>query len=496
MRFPDKQVDKNEGAAKNKLTGQKMKSFFMIRPGLILGFSIMASFALWAQKEKPNIILIMADDMGYGDVGYYNPVLKTPFIDQMAKEGIQFNRFYVAVPVCSPTRGSILTGRHPYRYGIYSANVGHMKKEELTLAEVLKEQGYATAHFGKWHLGTLTTAETDGNRGKPNDSSHYAPPWRHGFDISFSTEAKVPTWDPMITPAGFEDEMGNKKPGDHSGNSYWTGEGEKETKNLEGDDSRIIMDRVLPFIKRSADAKRIFFAVVWFHTPHLPVITSETYRNFYKNYSEEEQHYYGAITAMDEQIGRLRSYLRDLKLDKNTIIFFNSDNGPEGNSKSGKTQGSALELRGRKRSLYEGGIRVPAIMIWPITLPSHKEINTPVTTTDIFPTIVSLLGIKPQNRVFPLDGIDIMSIIKNGQGRGAAICFQFNRQLAILDERYKLYSPDRGATYQLYDLLLDKKEQNDLSKEKPDIVNSLKKILADWLQSCKQSDEGKDYSKN
>lgn len=460
---------------------------------MIFPFLIKPSIELIAQQARPNIILIMADDLGFGDVGYQNPVIKTPFIDQMAKEGIQFNRFYVSVPVCSPTRGSILTGRNPYRYGIYTANAGHMKKEELTLAEVLKEQGYTTGHFGKWHLGTLTMTETDGNRGRPNDSSHYAPPWNHGFDISFSTEAKVATWDPMITPAGFEIELGNKKPGEHSGNSYWIGENKKETTNLDGDDSRVIMDRVLPFIKRSADVKKNFFAVIWFHTPHLPVITSEHYRKIYKNYSEEEQHYYGAITAMDEQIGRLRSYLRDLKQDKNTIIFFNSDNGPEGASKSGKTQGSALDLRGRKRSLYEGGIRVPAIMVWPETLTKHKMIATPITTTDIFPTIVSILGIEPKDRVEPLDGVDMMPMIKNGKTRGSPICFQFNRQLAVIDERYKLYSPDRGTTFELYDLLADDSEQKNISQEKPEIVTNLKKILMNWLESCKQSDAGKDY---
>ncbi len=467
-----------------------MKTF--ICPVMISVFFMIMSIDSIAQNERPNIILIMADDLGYGDVGYYNPIIKTPFIDQMAKEGVQFNRFYVSVPVCSPTRGSILTGRNPYRYGIYAANVGHLKKEELTVAEVLKAQGYTTGHFGKWHLGTLTTTETDGNRGRLNDSSHYAPPWMHGFDISFSTESKVPTWDPMITPANFEIEMGNKKPGDPNGNSYWIGEGKKETQNLSGDDSRIIMDRVLPFIRRSVETKKNFFAVVWFHTPHLPAITNAAYRNIYKNYSEDEQHYYGAITAMDEQIGRLRSYLSEHGINKNTIIFFNSDNGPEGDSKAGKTQGSALTFRGRKRSLYEGGIRVPAIMIWPGALP-HKEINTPVTTTDIFPTIVSILGVKPENSVQPLDGIDIMPIIKSDRKRGAPIFFQFQRQFALIDEQYKLYSPDKGVTFELFDLLADKGEQNNISREKPDIVSNMKKILADWIQSCKLSDAGKDY---
>jgi len=164
----------------------------------------------------------------------------------MAGSGIQFNRFYSAAPVCSPTRGSCLTGRHPYRYGIFSANIGYLRDEELNLAEVLKDQGYVTGHFGKWHLGTLTTSEYDANRGRPGDSSHYSPPWENGFDVSFSTESKVPTWDPMITPHESSGDIGKRVPGDHFGTYYWTGPGEKVTENLEGDDSRIIMDRVVP----------------------------------------------------------------------------------------------------------------------------------------------------------------------------------------------------------------------------------------------------------
>lgn len=474
---------------------KKSKIIFLRSLQVFFIVGLTFSTTLFAQKNnRPNIILIMADDLGYGDVGYNNPVIKTPYIDQMAKEGVQLNRFYVSVPVCSPTRASILTGRNPYRYGVYSANVGHLKKEELCLAEVLQSAYYSTGHFGKWHLGTLTTTETDGNRGKLNDSSHYSSPWMNGFDVSFSTEARVPTWNPMVVPANNEADIGNKKAGEPFGTSYWISEGQKETSNLDGDDSRIIMDRVIPFIKKSVNDKKNFFAVVWFHTPHLPVITGDHYRNFYKQFTEEEQHYFGAITAMDEQIGRLRLFLKELKVEKNTIIIFNSDNGPEGSTKTEKSPGSALDLRGRKRSLYEGGIRVPAIMVWPAVLKTHKEVNAPLTTTDFFPTILSLLDLKPSNPVKPIDGIDIMPILNGKKSRSSPICFQFYRQIALIDDRYKLYSPDRGVTYELYDLLADRAEKNDLSREKKDIVDTLKKILAEWLESCKQSDSGQDYN--
>jgi arylsulfatase A-like enzyme len=142
-------------------------------------------------SARPNVILVMTDDQGWADTGYNgHPVLKTPNLDQVAKEGIRFERFYSGAPVCSPTRGSCLTGRHPYRYGIYHANVGHMKKQEIVLAEVLKMQGYTTGHFGKWHLGTLTKTVEESNRGGKRGAAHYSPPWENGFDECFSTEAR------------------------------------------------------------------------------------------------------------------------------------------------------------------------------------------------------------------------------------------------------------------------------------------------------------------
>ena len=137
--------------------------------------------------EEPNIVLIMCDDLGWGDVGFNgNKVIRTPHLDAMAKGGMKFNRFYAAAPVCSPTRGSCITGRHPFRYGIPFANSGHMKPEELTLAELLKKQGYTTGHFGKWHLGTLTKTVKDANRGGPRGAKNYSPPQVNGFDACFT----------------------------------------------------------------------------------------------------------------------------------------------------------------------------------------------------------------------------------------------------------------------------------------------------------------------
>jgi arylsulfatase A-like enzyme len=198
--------------------------------------------------RPPNIILTMCDDLGYGDVGFHgNQVIKTPHLDGMAERGVRFERFYAGAPVCSPTRGTCLTGRHYLRYGITHANEGSLRAEEINLAQVLSAAGYATGHFGKWHLGALTRTEEDGNRGGAGPADYYAPPWERGFDVCFSTEAKVPTWDPMVTPAEGDGRWG--EPGMPWNSCYWGETGTRVTENLEGDDSRVIMDRVIPFIR-------------------------------------------------------------------------------------------------------------------------------------------------------------------------------------------------------------------------------------------------------
>ncbi|MEC8652136.1 MAG: sulfatase-like hydrolase/transferase, partial [Planctomycetota bacterium] len=289
-----------------------------------------------AAAQRPNVILLMADDLGWGDLGVQgHPHLHTPHLDQLAADGARFTRFHAAAPVCSPTRASCLTGRHPYRADIPNANRGHLRAEELTLPSLLKDAGYRTGHFGKWHLGTLTKTLVESNRGGPRGSAHYAPPWERGFDACFSTEAKVPTFDPMKDP----------KTGAPYGTHYWTGPGARVTEGLEGDDSRVIMDRALPFVRRCAEDAAPFFCVVWFHAPHLPCVASDADRARYREFGEATQHYFGCITALDRQVGRLRSTLAELGLADETMIWFCSDNGPEG--QAGKAPGSSGGLRGR-----------------------------------------------------------------------------------------------------------------------------------------------------
>ncbi len=455
------------------------------------------------QPNTPNIILIMADDQGWGDVGYNgHPHLKTPHLDAMAQNGAIFSRFYSAGSVCSPTRASVMTGRHPARMGICSANCGHIKAQEITLAEMVKEKGYRTGHFGKWHLGTLTRDILDANRGgrKKNDS-HYAPPWDHGFEVSFVTESKVPTWNPMITPPqSAEDVWASLTEGGPFGTYYWSGPGQRVTENLKGDDSRIIMDRVLPFIDDAVAQKQPFLSIVWFHSPHLPVLTDQKYRSPYADLSEGQQHYYGVISALDEQVGRLRKHLRSLGVAENTLIFYTSDNGPETsytvrdqNIPHGRAQGITKGLRGRKRSLYEGGIRVPGIVEWPGKIKAGTLVDIPCFTSDYFPTIAHILGINIEKYQRPYDGENLAPYWGlQKKYRSSPLAFQFGNQFALIENQYKLYGFSDSLS-QLFDLSKDLQEKKDLSGVKPNILKNLLKKYHDWNSTVQDSNSGSDY---
>jgi arylsulfatase len=448
--------------------------------------------------NKPNIILCMTDDQGWGDTGYNDhPHLKTPNLDAMAASGIRFDRFYSAAPVCSPTRGSCLTGRHPYRYGIFFANTGHMPKEEVTLAEALKAQDYSTGHFGKWHLGTLTKTIKDSNRGgKPGTKEHYSPPWENGFDVCFSTEAKVPTWNPMLTPPKSAGDLGKQKSGKPFGTHYWNGPGSIVQDNLQGDDSRVIMDRAIPFMQKAAKEQKPFFTVIWFHTPHLPVVAGPEYRKMYAHRSEDEQHFYGCITAMDEQLGRLRQELRTLGVAENTMLWFCSDNGPEGKTNKGRTQGTTKGLRGRKRSLFEGGVRVPGLLEWPARIKQPRKVDIPCCTSDYFPTAMDVLGFRMQGQPEPMDGVSLLPLIGGKmKSRPVPIAFESRNQVSLTGNRYKIISQDNGKTYMLFDLVKDPGEKNNLAQEMPQILNDLKRKLQTWRVSCKNSLAGNDYKK-
>ncbi len=457
-----------------------------------------------AGANPPNIVLIMSDDQGWGDAGYMgHPDAITPALDEMAEQGLVFHRFYAAAPVCSPTRASVLTGRHPFRQGIWHANAGQLRADAPNLARLLKERGYRTGHFGKWHLGTLTTEVEDSNRGRPGDETHYAPPWERHFDVAFSTEAKVPTYDPLIRPLDFDEHPGNlqrwwdpvEDPDDaiHYGTHYWNERGEKVTENMDGPNARVVMDRVLQFVDESVEREAPFFAVVWFHEPHLPVVAGEKYREPFAHLDPYHQHYWGCLKAMDEQIGRLRGRLRELNVAEDTMIWYTSDNGPEGDSTH---PGSAGALRGRKRDLYEGGVRVPGIVEWPGRIAPGKT-HFPAVTSDYLPTIAALLEIDLEGEP-ELDGVSLMPVLFEDREiqRKQSIGFLFFGRIAMIGQRYKAISAHGGPnarswpdpedwTLELYDLVNDPAEQEDLAEQRPAILEEKEQVMRDWLEAVR-----------
>ena len=467
---------------------------------LILTLLLVVGFLGWSgctgteSPARPNIILIMADDLGWGDVGFNgNTVIQTPHLDRLAAGGVRLERFYAASAVCSPTRASVLTGRNPIRVGVPTANSGHLNKEEHTLAEMLKDAHYATGHFGKWHLGTLTTSMRDSNRGRTGDSTHFSIPTEHGFDTYFSTEAKVPTFDPMLKPVAYDTLRGeslrygwaavdSEAPSAAYGTHYWTDTTEPETINLAGDNSKVIMDRVLPFISNAADAGAPFFTVIWFHTPHLPVVADTLYRNRYAEYTHEEQLYYGTISAMDDQVGRLVSHLETLGVVDDTMIWFGSDNGPEI-----RTPGSAGPFRERKRSLHEGGVRVPAFLHWPAAIPRGASLAVPAVTSDYLPTVAEWLRLPvPASR--PLDGISLVPLLSEERmERGTPIGFYFRQQRSWVNDTYKLITKDEGQSYELYNIVTDPEEQHNIIMDYPDQAAQMREQLLVWEQEVAEA---------
>lgn len=471
-----------------------MEALFFYRLALLLSVNFIF-FNCHAQdnlnKKSPNIILIMADDLGYGDVGFNgNKNIITPHLDNMSKEGATLTKFYAAAPLCSPTRASVLTGRSPFRQGIFAAHTGGMRPAEKTISEILKKEGYQTGFFGKWHLGWV---EPD----KVESRGNYSPPWHHGYDETFATKSAVPTYNPTKTPAGWTS-FGARKDGSWGGSIY-VQNGEPVTDNLEGDDSRVIMDRAIPFIEKSISKKEPFFATIWFHTPHEPVVAGPEYLAKYPNLSEGKKHLYGCITAMDDQIGRLRSFLKDKNIDENTIIFFCSDNGPSGPI-TRKGIASAGPFRGHKHQMWEGGLRVPSLILWPEHIKAGQVSDYQSSTVDYLPTILDMLDI-PVNKKIPLDGVSLKSVVLKGSldkrtvpiASGYKRLYKDTELYAFVSGDYKICIPEIGKEMMLFDLSKDPSESHNLASEKPELLKTmiaeLEKVKASW----KLSREGKDY---
>ncbi|TWU46073.1 Choline-sulfatase [Rubripirellula tenax] len=463
----------------------------------VLQVCIAIAMTIGASAAAPNVILLMSDDQGWGDIGFNgNEDIITPNLDAMAADGVRFDRFYAAAPLCSPTRGSCLTGRFPFRFGILAAHTSGLRVAEITIAEMLKKKGYATGFFGKWHIGWVKPEER-GTRG------HYSPPSHHGFDEVFATTSAVPTWDPTVTPEGWK--SNSNKPGQPwKGGFPYMHNGVEATENLDGDDSRVIMDRVIPFIEErvAAGPDERFFATVWFHTPHEPVVAGEKYKRLYADRGNSRQNYYGAITAMDEQVGRLRSKLRELKIENDTLVFFCSDNGPsDGLAKKGVA--SAGPFKGHKHQMYEGGILVPACAEWPTRIKAGSTTNVRCSTIDYFPTIANAVGFSfSDSQSRPIDGIDLMPVIQGASAqRDKDMFFGFRRlhdgtdgQAVIRGDFKLLREAKREGRTRLYDLKKDPYETNDIGESMPELFQSMSSRLEELDASCQQSRDGADYS--
>ena len=469
----------------------------------VLGFSIGSNNS----TDLPNIIFLLADDLGYGDVGYNGGQAETPTLDAMASgtHSIQMTRFYSGGPVCSPTRGTLLTGRNHNRYCVWEANTAGwcsgqgdfscpakspLPMTETTVAEILKSHGYQTAIFGKWHLGNLKQIQT-------RASSH---PGQHGFDVWKVTERSTPTANPncacfnsTLCVVGHYKKKKTPVPctNYHSGSS--TDQNLLVTHNepIIGDDSDFLAKEFAAFLNDTADRSQPFFAYIAFHTVHKRYTAVQPYINQYKTkgYTSNQIDYYGAITAMDDAIGKIRDLLVHYNISDNTMIWFASDNGPEL-----KSPGNTGILRGRKRDLLEGGIRVPGIIEWPAVIKTNRVSQFPVTTMDFLPTVCDIVHATiPQDRT--IDGVSILPFIRGEvELRSSQIMWAFNIRgnfkrkytAAITDDQYKVlveYHNGRVIHAALYDLLNDPGENHNISAQHQDKCNQMTQDLEVWRQS-------------
>ena len=459
--------------------------------------------------SSPNIIYLLADDLGYGDVEYNGGRALTPHLNAMAEgpHSIHFTRYYSGGPTCSPTRGTLLTGRNHNRYCIWHADIGQpcgdiecpclmpLPHSEITVAEILKQAGYSTATFGKWHLGDLQEIP-GGNKRWP--VSH---PGMHGFDDWLVTERDTFSVAPnCICYKGFDCTVDgrfyyHKTCRDYHYINPWTGKLEAYHNFIRGDSS-FLVNRFEEYLKKAVAQDKPFFVLLSFHDVHSSFYALDPYYNMYqlKGYDERTIHYYGAISQLDEAVGKVRELLIEYGVSENTMLWFSSDNGPQVG-----TPGSAGSLRGMKGSVYEGGIRVPAIIEWPSVIKSNRRTDMPVVTSDFLPTVCDILDIKPPADR-PIDGLSILPLLLDkSRTRNKSIGFAFhvlkgdtraNFSSAWSGEEYKLYTTHENGVYirsQLFDMTHDIAEQHDVSQEHPLLVQQMTSELKEFIASFTES---------
>lgn len=417
-------------------------------------------------------MFILADDLGWGDLGCYgHPQIRTPNLDRMAKQGAQFTQFYVNGPVCSPSRTAFTTGQYPSRHRVHGHFATHDLNEQrtmpdwldpaaVTLPRLLKQAGYRTGHFGKWHLGS--------GKGAPE-------PGAYGFDDYRCVNSEGPGWK------------------------------EEQDAFFRAGSTEKIVDETLRFIRK--DQASPFYVNVWSLLPHALLNPTEEQMKPYARFGPGQaagghkgalQIYYASVTALDTAIGRLLSQLDEMKLANDTIVLFSSDNGPEDihiTNASHSGVGSPGPFRGRKRSLYEGGVRLPLLARWPGHIrPGRVDHTSIITAVDFLPTLCGLAGAQSP-RGWALDGEDIGDILTSGpRPRKQPIYWEWrfriagditNRSpmLALRDGEWKLLmNPDRSRI-ELYNIPRDPTELNNLAGLRKDVVDRLAPRLLAWQKT-------------
>jgi arylsulfatase A-like enzyme len=407
---------------------------------------------------KPHIVFVMADDMGWGQTGYRgHPLLRTPQLDAMAAAGLRFERFYAGAPVCSPTRASVMTGRANDRCGVLSHGYA-LRQQEKTIAQALKQAGYVTGHFGKWHLNGLR------GPGAPVLASDEYHPGRFGFDhwVSVTNFFDV---DPLMSRNG-------------------------QIEAFEGDSSEIAVAEAVKFLEGNQAAGKPMFAVIWYGTPHSPFRALPDDKAPFGQLNENSANHYGELVAMDRSVGTLRQALRRLGIADNTLLVFCSDNG----GLPGITPETVGGLRGNKGTVYEGGLRVPGIIEWPAVI-QPRVTDFPACTMDLFPTVADVLGLPDNVFVRPLDGISLKPLFSTSLSeRDNPIPFRYGARAALVDNRYKLLTNDLSkGEFQLYDLQADPAETRDIGGEQPERLARMKQQLLAWNESVDASFAGRDY---
>lgn len=417
--------------------------------------------------DRPNVVILLADDLGFQDIGCYGGPVETPTLDALAAGGTRFATFYAGCAVCSPSRATLMTGRHHIRAGVYSwisdeRQRSHLLEREVTLAEILKKAGYDTAHVGKWHLG-LPTAKDD----KPT-------PDQHGFDHWFAT------WN-------------NAEPS-HRDPATFIRNGEP-VGPLEGYSCQLVVDEAIRWLGQREDSSRPFFLNVWFHEPHAPIAAPDEIVSRYGDIKNKAAIYSGTIDNTDRAIRRLLAKLHELGPPEDTLILYASDNGSYRDDRTGG-------LRGKKGANWEGGLRVPGIFSWPGKIKAGHVSEIPAGLVDVVPTVCGLLGLDPPSGVH-LDGADLSGPLTGADEftRHQPFFWHLQRSRPIVamrdgdfclvaDPDYELPTDNMfdetwipairagGYThYQLFDLKNDPHQTRDLAADQPERVESLKKKL-------------------